>query len=202
MPRPKLTYFDFPGGRGEDCRIALHIAGVDFDDNRIKGSDWSQLKGETPFGALPVLEIEGHGELAQSNAILRFIGEGHDLHPSESWEAARHASVMAACEELRERFTPSLRMKDEDEKKAAREKIVAENLPVWAKGVESQISDGPFLAGEKLNVADIKVWNVVRWIATGKLDHVSPEVFASYPKLSALYESVGEHDGVKSWYAK
>ena len=61
MPRPKLSYFDFPGGRGEDCRIALHLAGVDFEDERIKGTDWAARKATTPFGALPVLEIEGKG---------------------------------------------------------------------------------------------------------------------------------------------
>ena len=32
MSKPRLIYFDFAGSRGEECRIALHLAGVDFDD--------------------------------------------------------------------------------------------------------------------------------------------------------------------------
>ena len=90
MAKPKLTYFDFPGGRGEDSRIALHIAGVDFEDDRVKFADWAALKPSTPFGSIPVLTIEGKGQLAQSNTILRFIGANHGLHPSDPWLAGQH----------------------------------------------------------------------------------------------------------------
>src|SRR2546429_4863078 len=30
MPKLKLTYFDFDGGRGEPARLALHIGGIAF----------------------------------------------------------------------------------------------------------------------------------------------------------------------------
>lgn len=40
MTKPRLAYFDFAGSRGEECRIALHLAGVDFDDVRVAGADW------------------------------------------------------------------------------------------------------------------------------------------------------------------
>ena len=202
MTRPKLSYFDFPGGRGEDCRIALHIAGVEFDDNRIPPPEWPKLKASTPFGKLPVLEIEGKGELAESNAILRFIGSNHDLHPSDAWQAARHEAVMEACEDLRHAFGPTLRIKDEAEKKAAREKVVADTLPTWAKSISRQIGDGPFLGGEKINVADIKLWSVVRWLTGGKLDHVPTACLDAYPAIKQHFNAVNEHDGVKTWYAK
>ena len=44
MNKPKLTYFDAPVSRGEECRLALHIAGIEFEDVRIKFADWSTLK--------------------------------------------------------------------------------------------------------------------------------------------------------------
>ena len=37
MNKPKLMYFDAPVSRGEECRLALHIAGVDFEDVRVSG---------------------------------------------------------------------------------------------------------------------------------------------------------------------
>ena len=41
MTKPKLTYFDAPVSRGEECRLALHLAGVDFEDDRLKrASGW------------------------------------------------------------------------------------------------------------------------------------------------------------------
>jgi len=83
----KLTYFDTAASRGEECRLALHVAGLPFEDERLSRDQWAARKASTPFGALPVLAIEGR-QLAQSNAILRFIGSQHGLHPVEPFEAA------------------------------------------------------------------------------------------------------------------
>ena len=101
MPKPKLTYFDAPASRGEECRLALHVAGVDFEDDRIKRADWPALKPTTPFGSVPVLEMPGHPALAQSNAILVLIGRLHGLHPKDVFEAARHEAMMHHVEDLR-----------------------------------------------------------------------------------------------------
>ena len=59
MSKPKLIYFDAPVSRGEECRLALHLSGVDFEDVRIASGDWPALKPKTPFGSLPVLELPG-----------------------------------------------------------------------------------------------------------------------------------------------
>jgi glutathione S-transferase len=196
----KLSYWDFPGGRGEDCRIALHIAGVDFEDNRINGPMWSDLKSSTPFGALPVLEVDGEA-LAQSNAILRLIGTRHELHPRDDWQAARHDALMGAAEDLRTRLTPILAIKEEDEKKAKREAFANDYMHTWAADVDKQI-EGPFVAGDKLNVVDLKLYVLVKWFAKGGVDHIPADVFASAPKLMALYDAVENHPKVKDWYAR
>ncbi|MFT4726179.1 MAG: glutathione S-transferase [Granulosicoccus sp.] len=39
MSTYKLTYFDFDGGRGEPVRIALHAAGIKFEDVRWSFSE-------------------------------------------------------------------------------------------------------------------------------------------------------------------
>ena len=41
------------------ARIALEMANISFVDNRVKFADWPALKGTTPFGRLPVLEVDG-----------------------------------------------------------------------------------------------------------------------------------------------
>jgi glutathione S-transferase len=76
VSRPRLIYFDAPVSRGEECRLALHLAGVDFEDVRVNPSDWPAMKAQTPYGALPVLELPGRPPLAQSNALLVLIGRG------------------------------------------------------------------------------------------------------------------------------
>lgn len=200
MTKPKLTYFDFHGGRGEDCRLALHIAGVDFEDARVGRAAWTDLKPRTPFGGLPVLTVDDR-ELGQSNAILGYIGRRWGLLPSDEWEAARHVALLEAAEDLRGVLGPTLSMKDEAEKKKAREEIAAGYLQTWAANVERQLGDGPFVGGDALSVADLKLYVVVRWLVAGGLDHVPADALAGHPKLMALYGAVDAHPGVRSWRA-
>ncbi len=202
ITRPKLTYFDFSGSRGEECRLALHLAGVAFDDNRIKGSDWPALQDSTPFGSLPVLELPGRPPLAQSNAILCLIGRGHGLHPADNFEAARHEAVMAHVEDLRHKVSPTIRMPD-DEKRRVREELAASWLPKWAARAEQAINgDGPFFGGAEVNVVDLKLYMAVRWFAGGAVDHVPANIFAPYARLMRVHDAVAAHPGVRAWYAR
>jgi glutathione S-transferase len=100
MPKLKLTYFDFHGGRGEPARLALSIGGIPFEDDRVAPSDWPARKADTPFGALPVLEVDGQA-LAQSNAINRYVGTLTDLYPS--------GACRFACDEVMEAVRTSTR---------------------------------------------------------------------------------------------
>ncbi len=202
MSKPKLTYFDAPVSRGEECRLALHIAGVDFEDNRLKRDQWLALKPSTPFGAAPIFEIPGKPVLAQSNAILVHVGRRHGLHPKDDFEAARHEMMMQHVEDLRAEIGPTMRMQSDDEKKKAREKLVAEYIPTWAANTEKQIGEGPFFAGKDISVVDLKLLMIVRWLRSGALDHIPNTVFAAYPKLNRLHDAVDAHPAVKAWYAK
>jgi prostaglandin-H2 D-isomerase / glutathione transferase len=202
MNRPRLIYFDFAGSRGEECRIALHLAGIDFEDVRVKSDDWPAMKANTPFGAMPVLELAGQAPLAHCNAILVFIGRQHRLHPADAYEAARHEALMCAVEELRHTITPTLRITDPELKRQAREALAANDLKTWGSQVERQLGDGPFIGGATLQVADLKLYMVVRWLTSGTLDHVPTTVFDHCPKLLRLYRAVAEHQGVKAWLAR
>ena len=203
MSKPKLTYFDMSASRGDECRLALHLAGVEFIDNRLSREAWAALKPTTPFGSLPVLELEGQAPLAQSNAILALIGRRHGLHPQDLVEAARHEALMCHVEDLRAHVGPVLRISDPAEKKTAREALASGYLMNWAGFVERQLSaDGPFVAGNKLNVVDIKLFIAVRWFASGGVDLVPPTVFAGFPKLTRLFEAVRDDARIKSWTSK
>jgi glutathione S-transferase len=201
MTKPRLIYFNAPVSRGEECRLALHLAGVDFDDVRIESADWPALKPKTPYGGLPVLELPGRPPLGHSNAILVLIGRRHGLHPADDFEAARHEGMMQHVEALRTTVTPTIRMGDA-EKKAAREVLVADYLPAWAGYAEHNILGEPFFGGAKLHVVDLKLHMAVRWFIGGKVDHIPATIFAGFPKLTRVHDAVRDHPGVKSWYAR
>ena len=201
MSRPKLTYFDAPISRGEECRLALYLAGVEFEDVRVKRDEWMTLKPTTPFGSLPTLELEGAGVLAQSNALLALIGRRHGLLPGDDVEAARHEAILQHCEDLRAAFAPTLRMTDPEAKKTAREKLVELYVPAWVGNVDDKIR-GPFFGGDRPSVADVKLFVVTRWLAGGTVDHVPTTVLDDAPKVRALVSAFADHERVKAWYAK
>jgi glutathione S-transferase len=201
MTTPKLTYFDAPVSRGEECRLALHLANVDFEDVRVKMTDWPALKPTMPYGAMPVLELPGQPPLAHANAILVMIGRQHGLHPTDAYEAARHEGMMQHVEDLRAVVSPTLRL-GEAEKKTVREGLVATYLPAWAAHAERNLTGGPFFAGATLNVVDLKLHMAVRWFIGGKVDHIPATIFDGYPKLSRVHDAVRDHAGVKAWYLK
>jgi prostaglandin-H2 D-isomerase / glutathione transferase len=202
MAKPRLTYFDAPISRGEECRLALHIAGVDFEDNRLKREEWMAMKPTSPFGSVPILDLPGKPPLAQSNAILVLLGRHYNLHPKDDFEAARHEAVMAHVEDLRHQVGPTLRMNDED-KKRTREQIAANYIPMWAANLEREIADdGPFFAGNELHVVDLKLLMITRWVKGGALDHIPATSLDNAPKLNRVYNAVEAHPKVKDWYAK
>ncbi len=200
--KTKLTYFDFSGSRGEECRLALFAADVPFEDERLTRAQWADRQASAPLGGLPILTVEGHPPLGQSNAILTLVGRLHGLHPSDEWEAARHLAVMGAVEDLRVRMGVINRLPDPDEKRRAREEVAAGYLPEWGDRIEQQIGEGPFLGGAGLNVVDLKLFVAMGPFLAGKIDHVPADVWKRSPKLLALHAAVKEHPRVTAWYAR
>ena len=201
MNNVTLTYFEPSTSRGEECRLALTLAGVPFKDERLTGEQWAARKASTPFGALPVLTVEGHPPLAQTNAILRLVGSLHGLHPTDPYEAARHEAVMGAVEDFRVRFGPTNRIKDPVEKQAAREEFARTYLPDWCARMEKQIR-GPFIGGADLNVADLKLFVLLTPFLKGSMDHVAPGAFSPFPALLRQVEAVKAHPRIAAWYAR
>lgn len=201
MAELKLTYFDFSASRGEECRLALHAAGADFHDERIARDSWSAMKESTPFGGLPILEIDGKTALGEVNAILTYVGRRFNMLPSDEWEAARHEALLSTCESLRSAMAPLRKVKDEDEKRKTRAEFIDGYLKRWATNVEEQI-EGPFVGGADISVADIKLFVSAHSLSSGVFDYFPTDVLNPYVKLSALYKAVGEHPRVMEWRAK
>jgi glutathione S-transferase len=202
MSKPTLTYFDAPVSRGEECRLALHLAGVDFEDHRLKREEWAALKPTTPFGSLPLYQVPGKPVLAQSNAILVYVGRGHGLHPKDDFEAARHEAMLAYVEEMRGHVGPTLRIADEEQKKRARTELATTYLPTWGANIEKQLGDGPFFGGATLQVADIKLFVAARWFKSGVLDHIPGTVLDAFPRFNRLHDAVRDDARVKAWGEK
>ncbi len=202
MTNLKVTYFDFAGSRGEEVRLALCIAGQAFDDNRVNSDGFAAIKPDLPFASLPVFEMEGRGIFAQSNAILRLIGRLNGLHPEDPYEAARHDALMEVAEELRQKIAATFSIAEPALKKAARQKLSTDYIPQWGRCVDRWIGDGPFVAGAKPSVADIKIYMVDKWISSGGLDDIPADLLDLNLKLKALARGIATLPAVAAWYAR
>lgn len=199
--KPRLTYYDLAGSRGEEVRLALTLAGVAFEDIRIARADFPALRPDLPFPHLPMLEMDGVPPLGQTNAILRLVGRLHGLHPEDPFESARHDSLMEAVEDLRHRIAPTMRLADAAERRAAREALARDFIPLWGRGIEALIGAGPFAGGDRPAVADIKLFMIDRWIAGGNLDDLPASVLDPFPKLKASVRAMAAHPSVHARYA-
>jgi glutathione S-transferase len=203
MPKLKLTYFDFHGGRGEPARLALSIGGVPFEDNRIKGSDWPAMKGSTPFGGLPVLEVDGQ-EVAQSNGINRYVGKLSKLYPDDALQAAFADEAMDGVEEFYAQLSPTFSM-DDAAKKARREELSKGALATVLTNLGKRLTahGNRYFADGRMTIADLKVYGLLRHLKSGVLDHIPadlPDRVA--PNLVEHFQRIKADPGVAAYYAR
>ncbi len=202
MPKLKLTYFDFHGGRGEPARLALFIGGLEFEDRRVAFSEWPALKPKMPFHALPVLEVDGK-VLTQSNSINRFVGKLAGLYPHDPWQASLCDEVMDAIEDITYQIGTTFTIKNDDAKRSARQALADGPLRLYLERLQVRLeqSGGQYFAEDRLTVADLKVFVWIRYLRSGTLDHIPtdlPDRVA--PLLLEHFQRVNDHPKVVAYY--
>ena len=95
MPKLKLTYFDFPGGRAEPARLALHLGGIPFEDFRFAPSSFPEVRKTTPLNQVPTLHVDD-AQVTQSDAITRYAGKLAGLYPTDPFQALLCDEILGA----------------------------------------------------------------------------------------------------------
>lgn len=202
MSTYKLMYFDFDGGRGEPVRIALHAAGIDFEDERLSFEEFGKLRHSLRFSSLPVLEIDGKA-YTQSNAMSRYVGRMAGLYPDDDLQALYCDEVLDALEDVNHYIVPTLFLQGE-ELRAAREKLVEGWLTVYLKGLGQLLTRGGdrYFAGGRLTVADLKMLVQVRSLRSGRMEHVPTDLVERLaPNLCDHQDRIEKEPQVVAYYA-
>lgn len=198
----KLTYFDFSGGRAEPARLALHIGGIPFEDDRFAPADFAEVRKTTPLNQVPTLHVDGV-QVTQSDAITRYVGKLAGLYPDDAFQALLCDEVLGALEDVNIGIGATFRMTG-DELKIAREALVAGLLPKYLRWLDHQLErhGGQFLADNRLTVADLKAFVILRWLSSGKLDHVPVDLIdQAAPKLRDYMNRIGNLSMITQYYA-
>ena len=203
MAKLKLTYFDFDGGRGEPARLALHIGGIAFEDQRVAGKDWPALRDKTPFLAMPTLEVDGK-IVSQSNSINRYVGKLTGLYPKDDWQALLCDEAMDAAEDISTRIGHTIDLPAEAKKKA-REELAAGHITHYLEQLQARLkaAGGEYFADRRLTVADLKLFMLVRWLRSGALDHIPKDLVDRVaPLLAQHFERVASHPKIAEYYKR
>lgn len=173
MSHLKLTYFDIRGGRGEPARLAMHVGGIAFEDDRITFRQFGERRSNFPFARIPLLEIDGI-KLSQGNAINRYVGRLAGLYPTDPLQAAFCDEVLDAVEDIVSKVVTTFSMTDEAEKKAARKALADGPIIVYLQQLQALLASrgGEYFADGRLTIADLKVLVWIRDLRSGTLDHI------------------------------
>jgi glutathione S-transferase len=202
MSKLRFIYFDIKGSRGQVARLALGLAGLEFEDVRLSFQEFVARKDSFPFGAVPILEVDGQA-ISQSNGINRYVGKLCDLYPSDPLQAALCDEAMSAVEDILQIVQATLFIKDADEKKKAREALAEGKIPFFLKRIAARLEDrdSEFFADNRLTVADLKVFIWIRSLELGILDHVPSNLVEMHaPTLKAHHDRIWAIDEIRSQY--
>ena len=203
MSQLKLTYFDFHGGRGEPARLALHIGGIAFEDNRFAPANFAEVRKTTPLGQVPTLLVDGV-QVTQSDAITRYAGKLAGLYPTDPYQALLCDEIIQGVEDANVKMGTTFGMTG-DALKQARTALVEGALPLYLRWLQTQLENhgGEYFADNRLTVADLKVFIYLRGLTSGNLDHVPADLVQKVaPKLSAHMQRIAQTPAVAQYYAK
>lgn len=202
MTQYKLTYFDIDGGRAEPVRIAFHAAGIAFEDHRISFAQFPEVRKNTRFNGVPVLEIDGV-QVSQSNAMNRYIGKMAGLYPENALQALYCDEVMDAVEDVSHYIVRTFGLEGE-EMRAAREVLVEGWLTTYLRGLDQLLArgGGDYFADGRMTMADLKVFVQVRSLMSGFLDHIPTDLVHNVaPSLVTHQERIAGDPRVTAYYA-
>jgi prostaglandin-H2 D-isomerase / glutathione transferase len=206
--RVTLKYFPFAGA-AEKVRLALWLGGIKFNDVRVPFAEWPALKETTPYGQIPVMSIDDGPYIAQSNAMLQYVGSlAPQLCPSDKF--IRVQELIGLVEDFERAWRPCVGLALEPEAhgygitpataaftkgspelaetvKALRGAFLENEMPKYCRFFADKIaaSGGPFLCGATPTLADCCLAPVLERYTLGFVDHVPSDTLEAYPAMTA-----------------
>jgi glutathione S-transferase len=207
----KIIYFDLPFWRAEISRLPLFIANIDFEDFRPSDDEWDYAKENgkmkdgtiIPFSELPVLSINGES-VAQTMAIARICGKLGGMYPEDIVQAGKVDQIVIAVENINALLSPSMKESDPLKKKAMRKELTSNELPTYFGYLQDILdaNNSGWFVGDSMTIADLGVWSLLGWIASGVIDDISAEVIHPFDGLVTLYNEINKNPRIRAWKIK
>ena len=202
----RLVYFGVPG-RGEASRVALALSGLNWEDVEVNGEQFNEMKenGDLPWNMLPVLQTQ-NGTIAESSAILRYIGKFAGLIPSDAYQSAKVDEFMDGMGPLARGLDTTFGISEQEERIRLRKELFlpggkcADGLKIYDEKL-SQSKSGWAANTDDMSIADLKLFTEVFALFSGNYDGIEKSVIQRYPNLLKYHEKVANDSRIKQHYS-
>ena len=154
-----------------------------------------EFLAKNPNGRVPLLELDDGRFLAESGAIIWYLGEGSKLIPDDNWGRAQthqwmffeqysHEPYVAVARFLKAYAAPQLR-----ERRKGEFPLLMERGNAALAVMETHLKQNDWFAGGRYSVADIALYGYTHCAAEGGFD------LSQYPAVSAWLARVAEQPG-------
>eukprot|EP00195_Chlamydomonas_chlamydogama_P016204 CAMPEP_0202896368 /NCGR_PEP_ID=MMETSP1392-20130828/5384_1 /ASSEMBLY_ACC=CAM_ASM_000868 /TAXON_ID=225041 /ORGANISM="Chlamydomonas chlamydogama, Strain SAG 11-48b" /LENGTH=217 /DNA_ID=CAMNT_0049581709 /DNA_START=122 /DNA_END=775 /DNA_ORIENTATION=- len=202
MPKYTLHYFAAPG-RAEVARLIAVVGGLDWEDKHYGYDDWPAFKAKTPFGQVPVLEVDGK-MLGQSAAIERYLAKQAGLLPQgDDWAVAHAEALQGFLTDIMNDIMPTMQIKDLDARIKARQDLLqgATKDKLTRLNAAVEAAGGKHVAGGKLSNVDLAIFVALSQLKSGQYDGIPKDVLSPYPALSSFQQYIAGLEPIKKHYA-
>ncbi|KAJ8688176.1 hypothetical protein QAD02_023971 [Eretmocerus hayati] len=196
MPPYKITYFR---GRAlaEPIRLVLSYGGVEFEDDPFDPEDWPKVKPTTPFGTVPLLDMDGK-IVRQSNAICRYFAKQFGLTGKDDLEALEVDATVDTIHDLREKLA-KYHYETNEEAKAEKLELIKELVPFYIERFDEQVKEnGGYFVGGDVTWADLYFFGILDYLSF----MAQRDIIEDAENLKALKEKVFEIPSIKAWVEK
>ncbi|XP_046969313.1 glutathione S-transferase 2-like [Vanessa cardui] len=194
---PKYVFHYFPvKALGESARLLLAYGGQEFEDNRVTMEDWPAFKPSTPFGQMPVLEIDGK-KYAQSMAIARYLGRKFGLSGDDIEMDFEIDQNIEFVNDIRAKAASVHYEPDEAAKEKKHEDFAKNVYPFLISKLDEMIKKNKgHIAAGKLTWAD--------FVFAGMFDYLKamlrmPDLEQKYPSFKQVIDAVYANPKVKAY---
>ena len=211
----RLWYWPGLQGRGEFVRLPLEAAGIPYADcAREQGAealiaDMARRAGRRPF-APPYIELGEKTQIAQTANILLFLGERHDLAPSNMadrlWLHQLQLTIADFVAEVHQVHHPvgTGRYYEDQKEEAARiaEEFRTSRMPKFLGHFEAAVetNPGPWLIDHRWTYADCSLFQIVaglRYMFPKRMATLEPD----YPGMVRIHDLVAQLPGIRGYLA-
>lgn len=202
------------------------VAGVEYEDFRFEREEWPNHKPNMPFGQVPVLEIKEGDEvfqLAQSNAINRYLARKYNLTGKDDLESAKADMVISnlstfyilnnlhltfkififqvvdQLNDLLNQISVVYYEPDEEKKQQLRAKLYETVIPQYIELFEKLLAKNntQYFASDGLTYADLAIIS-----ALDRLGDKKEAILEKAPLIKAVDERVRNLSKVAEWLEK